>query len=222
MTAVAIDGPAGAGKSSVARATARALGYRYLDTGAMYRAIALAAIEAGADVGEEAALARLIDALDLDVTEDHVLLNGRDVVGRIRDADVTDAAARIAQHQVVRDALVELQRRLASGEDVVMEGRDIGSEVLPDAEVKIYLTASLPERARRRCRQLGLPEGDDTCRTLQEDIARRDERDRNREVSPLLQAPDAIVIDTTQIDFPDVIQRVVELVRSATLRTTDR
>ncbi len=211
MTAIAIDGPAGAGKSSVAKATARALGFRYVDTGAMYRAIAVAALDAGLDLEDEDALRSLVDNVRLEVAEDHVLLNGNEVGDRIRTGPVSDAAARVAQHAAVRSALVDLQRRLARQHDVVMEGRDIGTEVLPDADIKIYLTASLAERARRRGRQLAMEKEGDACRRLEDDIAARDERDRTRAVSPLLQAPDAVLVDSTDASPEEVVAAIVAL-----------
>ena len=215
MTAIAIDGPAGAGKSSVARAVADRLGFRYLDTGAMYRAVALAAAERGVGSDDATGLAALVASLELDAGPDAITIEGRDVTEEIRSARVTEDAARVARHPAVREALVGLQRRLASQGDVVMEGRDIGTEVLPDAEVKIYRTASLDERARRRCRQVGLPETDENLTRLRTDIERRDESDRTRATSPLRRAEDAVVVDTTELDAQQVIDAIVEVAERA-------
>ncbi len=221
MTAIAIDGPAGAGKSFVARSVAASLGIRYVDTGAMYRAVALAAIDAGADPEDAGELATVLSKSRIDLSDRGVTLNGRPVEDRIRAADVTAAAAKVARHQIVRDALVSLQRTAARGGDVVMEGRDVTTAVLPDAEVKIFLTASLPERVRRRARQLGLDEDPETLARLESDIRRRDESDSSRAISPLLQAEDAIAIDTTQMSAEQVIARICDIARPFLRRDSD-
>ncbi|MBW3594631.1 MAG: (d)CMP kinase [Actinobacteria bacterium] len=210
MTAVAIDGPAGAGKSTVARAVADALGFTYVDTGAMYRAIALRALERGIDPADAGAAAELASSVDLTLRDGGVYVDGRDVTGSIRSADVTRSSAQIATHAGVRAALVEMQRRMASAVDVVMEGRDIGTHVLPNAPVKVFLTASLDERAHRRAREVGADDGElDALRTA---ISERDEVDRGRVVSPLAQAPDAVVIDTTGRSVDEVVAEIVDLV----------
>jgi cytidylate kinase len=211
MTVVAIDGPAGAGKSSVARAVSIRLGLRYLDTGAMYRAVALAALDRGIDPNDADAVHGLVEALDLRIEKDSISVDGTDVTARIRGAEVTGAAARVARHEAVRRALVRLQRQIASGGQVVMEGRDIGSAVLPDADVKVFLTASLEERARRRCRQLGEEETDQRVAALVVSIDERDEADRSRAASPLVQADDAVVIDTTGLTEEQVVDRIAAL-----------
>lgn len=216
MSTVAIDGPAGAGKSSVARAVAEALGFRYLDTGAMYRAVALAVLESGVDVHDEKAVRSLVRRLDIDLDGQMVRVDGRDVTARLRDRDVTENAARIARHAAVRDALVARQRTMAASGDVVMEGRDIGTEVLPGADVKIFLTASLGERARRRAEQLGLPDDGATLSEIEADIERRDHSDRNRDISPLIEADDATVVDTTGMPLEEVVQHIADIVRAAT------
>lgn len=213
MTAVAIDGPAGAGKSSVAKAVAERLGFLYLDTGAMYRAVALAAAERAVDLDDGAALAELVTELHVDAGRQTIAVAGRDVSELIRSARVTEDAARVAKHPQVREALVKVQRGLAAHGDVVMEGRDIGTAVLPGAEVKIFLTASLEERAMRRCRQLGLLQDADTLARLRADIARRDESDRSRAESPLRKADGAVTVDTTDVDAGRVIDEIVGVVR---------
>jgi cytidylate kinase len=198
---VAIDGPAGAGKSTVARGVAAELGFTYLDSGAMYRCVALALLERG---GEAAQVAR---GLEISLG-DRVMLDGRDVTAAIRTPEVTEEASRVAADPGVREALVAKQRELLAGGDYVAEGRDIGTVGAPDADLKVFLTASPEERARRRAAELGVdPE------TVLADQALRDERDRNREHSPLRPAPGALELDTTGSGVPEVVTRVVKLVR---------
>jgi len=190
---VAIDGPAGAGKSTVARAVADALGFTYLDTGAMYRAAALA---------DDPRTARV------DFRNGSVLLDGDDVTGRIRTPEVSKRASEVAADPAVRRALVEQQRRIVSSGDWVAEGRDIGTVVAPGAELKIFLTASAHERARRRAAELGADP-----QTTFEEVQERDERDTTRADSPLVKAADAHELDTTGLTVEQVVQRIVELVR---------
>ncbi|MGH2752808.1 MAG: (d)CMP kinase [Actinomycetota bacterium] len=204
MTAIAIDGPAGAGKSTVAAEVARRLGFRYVDTGAMYRAIALAALDAGVDGGPQ--LVALARGLRLSTVGERIVLDGTDVTDRIRAPDVTAMVSRVAADPEVRGALLELQRDAARREDVVMEGRDIGSAVLPDADVKVFLTATLEERARRRSLQGGEAEGD-----VIEAIRARDEADASRATSPLVQAENAVVIDSTGRSIEEVVDEIVAL-----------
>ena len=200
---IAIDGPAGAGKSSVARGVARALGFTYLDSGAMYRTVALAAIERDRPPAEVAS------ALRIELGET-VLLDGRDVTEAIRGPEVSEAASVAAADPAVRAAMVSEQRRLMSDGDWVAEGRDIGTVVAPHAEVKVFLTASPEARAQRRASELGL----DVATVLAEQ-AIRDERDTGREHSPLQAAPDAHTVDSTGLTLPQVIQRIVALVQGA-------
>ena len=213
MSVIAIDGPAGAGKSSVAREVARALGAVYVDTGAMYRAVGLAAREAGIDPKAADGVAALLEDLRLDVSDTSIELDGVDVTQRIRSRDVTAAAAAVARHQVVRDALVRLQRELAASRLVVMEGRDIGTEVFPGADVKIYLTASLEERTRRRIAQLDLPSDPETRRRIRSDIEQRDLGDSTRSASPLKKADDAVVVDTTHMEANEVVEHITSIAR---------
>jgi cytidylate kinase len=202
MTVVAIDGPAGAGKSTVARALADALGYTLLDTGAMYRIVALAARQGGRSAAEAARAARI------DV-RDGARLDGEDVSGLIRTPEISEAASAVAADPGVRDAVVAEQRRLLADGDWVAEGRDIGTVVAPGAEVKVFLTADPAERARRRAAELGAsPEA------VLADLARRDERDRTREHSPLVKADDAVEIDSTRMSLEDVVARIVARVRA--------
>jgi cytidylate kinase len=197
---VAIDGPAGAGKSSVARAVAHELGFTYLDSGAMYRCVALAALRSGAEPASVAGSIRI----ELD---DGVRLDGRDVSAEIRTTAVSEAASQAAGDPAVRAAMVLAQRRLLAGGDWVAEGRDIGTVVVPDAEVKVFLTADPSERARRRAAELGV----DPATVLTEQ-AIRDQRDSTREHSPLVAAPDAVALDTTGLPLPEVVRRIVAMV----------
>jgi cytidylate kinase len=200
---VAIDGPAGAGKSTVAREAARALGFTYLDSGAMYRAVGLMAIRHGGPPADRAA------ELDIQL-DDRVLANGEDVTDAIRTPEVAEAASRVATDPGVREALVRKQRELLDGGDWVAEGRDIGTVVAPDAEVKVFLTASPEERARRRAEELGTD-----VDTVLRDQALRDAQDRDREHSPLKMAPGAVELDTSGLTVGEVVQRVVDLVDKA-------
>ena len=195
---IAIDGPAGAGKSTVARAAAERLGFTYLDTGAMYRAVAWRT----RDDGDAAAIAR-VARLELG---ERVTLDGEDVTERIREPWVSEAASRVSSDPAVREALVEQQRRILADGDWVAEGRDIGTVVAPDAAVKVFLTADPQERARRRATELGT----DVDVVLREQ-AMRDERDRSRAVSPLAPAPDAVPVDTTGLTFDQVVDQIVTL-----------
>jgi CMP/dCMP kinase len=203
VTVVAIDGPAGAGKSTVARALADRLGFTYLDTGSMYRAVALAAIERGVEPGE------IADSLTVQPGE-RTLLDGRDVTDEIRTPEVSEAASRAAADPAVRRAVVAQQRRRLERGNWVAEGRDIGTVVAPDAEVKVFLTADPAERARRRAVELGVEEA-----TVLAEQTIRDERDRTREHSPLAPAAGAVELDTTGMTLDEVVERIADLVRRA-------
>jgi CMP/dCMP kinase len=196
---IAIDGPAGAGKSSVARAAAERLGFTYLDSGAMYRAVACRAQSDGADAAQVARTVRL-------ELGDRVRLDGEDVTERIREPWVSEAASRVSSDPAVREALVAQQRRILAEGDWVAEGRDIGTVVAPEAQVKVFLTAAPEERARRRAAELGT----DPAVVLREQ-AMRDERDRGREHSPLAPAPDAVPVDTTGLSLDEVVEQIVTL-----------
>jgi CMP/dCMP kinase len=200
VTVVAIDGPSAAGKSTVARALAERLGFTYLDTGAMYRSVALAAADRGVEP------ARVADSLEIEPGE-RIRLDGRDVTAEIRAPAISEAASRAAADPAVRRAIVAQQRRLLARGDWVAEGRDIGSVVAPAAELKVFLTADPAERARRRGAELGI----DADRVLAEQTI-RDERDRTRQHSPLAPAPDAVVIDSTDMTLPEVVERIAALV----------
>ena len=205
---IAIDGPAGAGKSTIARAVAAALGFTYLDSGAMYRCVALAGIERGVDLDEAEAMGGLARSLEIGLAGEGVALDGRDVSGAIREPRVTEAASRVSVHPPVREAMVARQRALIDAGRYVAEGRDIGTVVSPEAPLKIFLTASAEERARRRAAQTG--EDEAAVLTAQRE---RDERDESREHSALRAAPDAVEIDTTDLGLDEVVARIVELAR---------
>jgi len=201
---IAIDGPAGAGKSTVARALASELGFAYLDSGAMYRCVGLLSL--GSPDAEPAALAR---AAEIRFAGERVLLDGRDASEQIRSAQVSSAASRVAADPGVREALVAKQRALVDRGDWVVEGRDIGTVVAPEAELKVFLTARADERARRRAAQVGADEA-----TVRAEQARRDARDSSRAHSPLAPAADAIAIDTTEMAGAEVVAKIAQLARA--------
>jgi cytidylate kinase len=205
---IAIDGPAGAGKSTVARAVAAALGFTYLDSGAMYRCVALAGIERGTDLDDPVAMGALARSLGIELDGGRVELDGRDVGAAIREPRVTEASSRVSVHPPVREAMVEGQRSYIAAGRYVAEGRDIGTVVSPEAPLKVFLTASAEERARRRAAQTGEDEG--TVLAAQRE---RDERDETREHSALRAAPDAVEVDTTGLGQDEVVEQIVELAR---------
>jgi len=209
---IAIDGPAGAGKSTVARAVAAALGFTYLDSGAMYRCVALAGLERGADLDDPEEMGEVARSLRIELDGDRVGLDGREVGAAIREPRVTEAASRISVHPAVREAMVARQRELIAAGRYVAEGRDIGTVVSPDAPLKVFLTASPEERARRRAAQTG----EDQASVLAAQ-RKRDERDETREHSALRAADDAVELDTTGLDLDEVVARVVELARERDL-----
>jgi len=205
---IAIDGPAGAGKSTVAHAVAAALGFTYLDSGAMYRCVALAGLERSADLDADDEMGELARSLEIEFDGERIALDGREVRDAIREPAVTEASSRISVHPSVREALVARQRELIEAGRYVAEGRDIGTVVSPDAQLKVFLTASAEERARRRAAQTG----DDEAAVLAAQ-RERDERDENREHSALRPAPDAIELDNTGLTLEQVVDRVVGLAR---------
>jgi cytidylate kinase len=214
---VAIDGPAGSGKSTVARALARRLGFTYLDSGALYRAVTFLALERDADLADGKALGEIAAGAEIELSErDHdyvrVVVDGRDVTEEIRTPRVTGASSQVAAHDPVRHALLQKQRELIEAGDYVVEGRDIGTVVAPSAPVKLFLTADAGERARRRASELRRSGHDAAAGEVQAAIERRDRLDSTRSAAPLRTAEDAVVIDTTELDVDQVVERAVELV----------
>ena len=216
---VAIDGPAGAGKSTIAKEIAKRNGFIYVDTGAMYRAMALFCIRSGIDYRSEEKVNEIVDGVAIEIRYENgvqcVILNGENVNGLIRTEEVSQAASITSVYPKVRLKLVELQRQLAAENDVVMDGRDIASYVLPDANVKIFLTASVEERARRRCKELN--EKGEACdiEAVKKDIEERDYRDSHREFAPLVQVPSATRLDTSDMTIEEVIAAIIKICEEA-------
>jgi cytidylate kinase len=208
---IAIDGPAGAGKSTIARSLAGRLGFTYIDTGAMYRAVALWALQASIDLDDMHRLEQLAKAADIAFDGDRVILNGEDVTAAIREPGVSDAASKVSIAPGVRRAMREQQQKIGVSQSVVMEGRDIGTVVFPDAQVKIFLDADPETRAERRARETG----DEVGRVAQE-IAERDQRDRSRTEAPLTQAPDAEYIDSSKLPPEQVEEAILRIIRRRT------
>jgi cytidylate kinase len=213
MMIIAIDGPSGVGKGTVARAVADALGYRHVDTGSMYRGVAWRALHDQLSLDDEAALTALAERLRIETFDGGIRVDGVDVTAAIRNPAIDRAAARVARVPGVRAALVALQRRMGSGGGLVMEGRDIGTVVFPDAPVKVYLDASSDERARRRLLDAAHSGPRDVAQVASA-LAARDQSDRTRAVAPLAVAADAHLIDTTGVPVEEVVARVLALVRA--------
>ncbi len=219
---IAIDGPAGAGKSTIAKRAAKQLGFIYVDTGAMYRAMALYLLRKGIDRTDEKAIEA--SCLDMDISlqyengEQKVLLNGEDVSGLIRTEEVSNMTSAISVYVPVRQKLLELQRELAQTKNVIMDGRDIGTCVLPNAQTKIYLTASSHVRAVRRFKEL--QEKGQMCNLeeIEQDIIERDYRDMHREIAPLKQAEDAFLIDSSQMDIDQVVESIIDTAKQQGLQ----
>lgn len=215
MINIAIDGPAGAGKSTIAKKAAADLGYVYVDTGAMFRAIGLYMVRKGADLEDPTEIALNAGGADVDIEykdgEQCVLLNGENVNGLIRTEEISDAASRVAVVPEVRKKMLELQRNIASKHDVIMDGRDIGSAVLPDADLKIFLTASVDVRAERRYRENIAKGMEADIEEIKQDIRERDERDMTRSEAPLVKVDDAIEIDSSYMTIEQVVEKIEEL-----------
>ncbi len=214
---IAIDGPAGAGKSTIARRTARELSFVYVDTGALYRALAVFLVDQGiapSDIPEvEKAVKRAAVSICYEGEEQQVLVNGKNVTGRLRTEEAGNMASGISGIPAVREALLDLQRELAKEHDVIMDGRDIGTTVLPKAELKIYLTASVETRAMRRFTELREKGLQADLSQIESDIRKRDEQDMNRSISPLKQAEDAVYLDTSHMNIEEVIEKIKSLFR---------
>lgn len=212
---IAMDGPVGAGKSSIADAAAARLGILHLDTGAMYRALGLKALREGIDVQDETRIVALCEGLNLQVRVgekgQQTLLDGEDVSALIRTPEVSMAASTVSRYARVRKRMVALQQELAAEQDMILDGRDICTTVLPDAPLKIYLTASAEERARRRWKEMQEKGMKDSYEEVLKQVRERDEQDMNRPVEPLRQAEDAILLDTTEMSFDQVVDRITVL-----------
>ncbi len=211
---IAIDGPAGAGKSTIARAAARSLGFLYVDTGAMYRAIALHLLRNHVEAEDTDKIEELLADMTIRIIysggEQQIILNGENVTGQLRKEEVGNMASKSAANPKVREKLLQLQRDIARDNDVIMDGRDIGTFVLPKADVKVYLTASVEERANRRYLELKEKGQDADIKKIEEDIRTRDFQDMNRSIAPLKQAEDAVVIDSSRLSIPEVMDRIVD------------
>ena len=210
---VAIDGPAGAGKSSVARIAAERTGYVYLDTGAMYRAFTWAFLRARTDLGVAAAVQRIVETTEITAERDGVFVNGTDVTASIREPAVSGHVSAVAALAPVREKLVQLQRKTASTGGVILDGRDIGTVVLPDAELKVFLTASIASRAKRRWLELRAKGGTESLAEIEANIAARDKMDSEREISPLREAADAVHIDNSDMDLEETADLLCRLIK---------
>lgn len=212
---IAIDGPAGAGKSTIAKLAAKGLGFLYVDTGAMYRAIGLYLLENEVDYNEESQLLEALDKINIEIKYvdgvQRVILNDRDVSEAIRREEVGQAASTTSALKPVRAKLLDLQRDIAAKNDVIMDGRDIGTNILPNAELKIYLTASVEVRAQRRYKELVEKEETPDFEEVKKGIEQRDYQDMNRDIAPLRQAEDAVLVDTSDMTIDEVVARITEL-----------
>lgn len=217
---IAIDGPAGAGKSTIAKKVAKELGFIYVDTGAMYRAIALYLLRNQIGADDEAAISKAVEKIEVKISyankEQQVFLNGENVSGLIRAEEVGKMASAGAKNKMVRQKLLELQRSLAQEENVIMDGRDIGTHVLPGADAKIYLTASSKERANRRYKELQEKGVDCKLSEIEADIIARDEQDMNREIAPLKQAEDAVLVDSSNMSIDEVVDKIISIFKGTT------
>ncbi len=210
---VTIDGPAGSGKSTAARGLSQRLGFEFLDTGAMYRCVALAVLNQGIDPADSQSVGDVSQQIRISFADAHVILNGVDVTQAIRTAEVSEAASKVAQYPVVREALVDLQRQAAEGVNIVSEGRDQGTVVFPDALCKFFLIADPEERARRRFDEMQGQDQEITQEEILQQIHQRDQRDESRTVAPLKPADDAVEINTSQLSIEEVLDQLEQTVR---------
>ncbi|MBR5641177.1 MAG: (d)CMP kinase [Firmicutes bacterium] len=213
-TIVAIDGPAGAGKSTIAKLLAKRIGADYIDTGAMYRAVALQLIRTGTDYNDPGALQAMLDAMDVDFSEGHTLLNGEDVSGLIRTPEISAVASPSSGVPAIRYKLTALQQAMGKRKSIVMDGRDIGTVVFPDADFKFYLTASADERARRRTEEMRAKGEEADLETIRADIIQRDYQDSHREFRPLRKADDAVEIDSTNMSIDSVVDTMMAFIEA--------
>lgn len=207
---IAIDGPAGAGKSTISKIVAQKLGLEYIDTGAMYRAVTLKAISTGTDISDSQSVVELLKGTEIDFRENHIYMDERVVDEEIRSSEVNQNVSAVAKIGEIREILVSKQREIAESKSVIMDGRDIGTTVLSDAEYKFYLNASVEERAKRRYEE---DKSSQSYEEIKRDIEKRDEIDMNRDISPLVKAEDAVEVDTTDMDIEEVVHFIVGRVR---------
>lgn len=212
MIRIAIDGPGGAGKSSVAKQVARKMDIEYIDTGAMYRAVGWKALSEGIDPKDEAAVSEMLPRTDINFEHNHIILDGEDISGKIRTPEVSRAASACSGLGCVREKLVAAQRKIADGKSVIMDGRDIGTNVLPNAEVKIYMDADPMVRAERRWKELREAGKEADLQAIADDIRNRDAQDMNRKLNPLRKAEDAVYLDTSELTFDETVQSVLDII----------
>ncbi|MEL7646797.1 MAG: (d)CMP kinase [Sedimentibacter sp.] len=208
---IAIDGPSGAGKSTVAKLLSRELGFEYIDTGAMYRALAYKAYTNNIEIQEDK-IDEMLKTTAVDYSDNKIFLDSKNVEGYIRSEAISKGASKISALRNVREKMVELQRKIASNKNVILDGRDIGTKVFPDADFKFFVTASAETRARRRYNQLVRTGARTNYKNVLEDIKKRDEKDSTREISPLVKADDAVLIDTTNMDVREVVKTIADIV----------
>ncbi|SHH47676.1 cytidylate kinase [Caloranaerobacter azorensis DSM 13643] len=210
---IAIDGPAGAGKSTIAKIIAKKLNINYVDTGAMYRALTLKALKNNIDFNDKNSLISLLDKTDIDYYDNHIYLDGKIVDNEIRSNEVSKNVSKVARIKEIRIKLVEIQRKIASNKSVIMDGRDIGSHVLPNADFKFYVTASVDERSHRRYKELISKNVEISLKQVKEEIKQRDEIDKSREFSPLIKSEDAILIDTTRKTVEESVNEILNIIK---------
>ena len=209
---VAIDGPAGSGKGTVTKIIAEKMNLQYIDTGAMYRCVALKMLEEKVSLEEKEKIKQILDNIEIDLKGTTVFLNGKEVTKEIRSVEVSNFSSPVSTISFVREKMVELQRALANGKNIIMEGRDIGTVVFPNADVKIYLDATSEERAKRRVEQNEKNGLESNYNQILKDIIERDNRDMNREISPLRKADDAILVDTTSLSIDKVVEKISDII----------